>query len=804
MILRFFIKNMKTRNDERKILYLGGFLHDIGKAIQRASIEVTNEVYYGSHPEQGYKFLLDKKELLRNHFEDDEIELLLQLVRAHHENGRYFPNEENRSDKITDNKVKCLATIVSRADNFSSSERDKNSEELFNWNKQKVKPLYSIFQRIQLNNKEQKIEDFFNFEKLNFNSLFQRKNNSINELKSLIDSFNNNLEELLKNKNIKNIDYGLNYLLYNYFWCIPANTKEDFPDVSLYDHLKTTSAISTCIYDYHKERNELESYDKISDDSIPRFRLACADFSGIQKYIFDISKQKSSGKRIRARSFFVHMLLEDVKNIVLKEFNLPIFNVVFQSGGKFFILLPNIKNVESKINEIQKNINEKSIHNFNGEISLNIGLSDEFSGKNDNDLSFKNFEEVLENSLARLSEKKSKPFLDYLISEDGNFIINKGFDGKSLCSLCRKFPNKNLNDSCELCEQDIKIGKKLTENISFFVCFSDKGEFNLFESKFDIEKEVNNDNNYDAIIAINPNIKNIKLEILENNFTIGYLGNYISQKDFEEISMRSCEDKGDKGMKMLGILKADVDNLGKIFSIGLKRENDYNYNTISRQSTMSRMLDLFFSGYINDIVKDNFPDCYILYSGGDDLVIIGPWDKVISLSQKINNEFKKYTNNEDITLSAGIFFCSHNYPIFNAIQEAEELLEKAKNNKNKNSICLFDHCLSWDEFDKIYPQLFMVDNWIEKESVSNQFVRSLLNYGEMIRNSKKNQNLMMWQPLLAYNIGRNLKEDNEVRYWAEKILGMDKELKETEVLLFNIIRNNLSLISQYALYRNRK
>jgi hypothetical protein len=74
----------------------------------------------------------------------------------------------------------------------------------------------------------------------------------------------------------------------------------------------------------------------------------------------------------------------------------------------------------------------------------------------------------------------------------------------------------------------------------------------------------------------------------------------------------------------------------------------------------------------------------------------------------------------------------------------------------------------------------------------------------MIRNSKKNQNLMMWQPLLAYNIGRNLKEDNEVRYWAEKILGMDKELKETEVLLFNIIRNNLSLISQYALYRNRK
>lgn len=42
----------------------------------------------------------------------------------------------------------------------------------------------------------------------------------------------------------------------------------------------------------------------------------------------------------------------------------------------------------------------------------------------------------------------------------------------------------------------------------------------------------------------------------------------------------------------------DVDNLGNIFSKGL------NKISISRIATLSRMLDLFFSGYLNIITKE--------------------------------------------------------------------------------------------------------------------------------------------------------------------------------------------------------
>lgn len=61
-------------------------------------------------------------------------------------------------------------------------------------------------------------------------------------------------------------------LMYKYTTCIPASTV-NFPDVSLYDHAKTTAAIAVCLYDYTKQN---------TDDSLDPLLLIGADISGIQ------------------------------------------------------------------------------------------------------------------------------------------------------------------------------------------------------------------------------------------------------------------------------------------------------------------------------------------------------------------------------------------------------------------------------------------------------------------------------------------------------------------------------------------
>ena len=118
----------------------------------------------------------------------------------------------------------------------------------------------------------------------------------------------------------------------------------------------------------------------------------------------------------------------------------------------------------------------------------------------------------------------------------------------------------------------------------------------------------------------------------------GSYGGYIPKgKTFEDIA------KGATGVKNLGILKADVDNLGLIFSNGFK----FNETkvSVSRISNLSKMLDTFFSKFIESSIEHkslkqgslgmeiDTSDFYVVYSGGDDLMIVAPWDKLILFSQ---------------------------------------------------------------------------------------------------------------------------------------------------------------------------
>ena len=93
-----------------------------------------------------------------------------------------------------------------------------------------------------------------------------------------------------------------------------------------------------------------------------------------------------------------------------------------------------------------------------------------------------------------------------------------------------------------------------------------------------------------------------------------------------------------KGFEALGILKADVDNLGTIFSFGIKNK------TISKVASLSRQLNYFFSLYLPYLLKNNkkYKNIYTVFAGGDDLFLIGPWNIIIDFSKELNEEFRLY------------------------------------------------------------------------------------------------------------------------------------------------------------------
>ena len=108
-------------------------------------------------------------------------------------------------------------------------------------------------------------------------------------------------------------------------------------DISLFDHLKVTNALSNCIY-LHSGNNQ---------NSENPFLIIDGDVSGIQKFIYKISKpgkkQPRISKRLRGRSLYVTLLTELIANKIISKLNLDSTNIIFCSGGRFTIIAPNIE-----------------------------------------------------------------------------------------------------------------------------------------------------------------------------------------------------------------------------------------------------------------------------------------------------------------------------------------------------------------------------------------------------------------------------------------------------------------------------
>lgn len=186
-------------------------------------------------------------------------------------------------------------------------------------------------------------------------------------------------------------------------------------------------------------------------------------------------------------------------------------------------------------------------------------------------------------------------------------------------------------------------------------------------------------------------------------------------------------------MQRLGVLRADVDNLGAAFISGFisdTKENPYHFNTFSRYADLSRALSMFFKVGVNKIVSGNVngvedvKDTYrlwnkdtsekghihIIYSGGDDVFLVGPWDELIEVAIDIRNRLKDLTGGK-ITMSAGLGMFTHNFPITKMAEITGNLESTAKDMPEKDSIALFGfdtenegnaprcrHVYTWDRF----------------------------------------------------------------------------------------------------------
>lgn len=832
---------------------LAGLLHDIGKFMQRAELEkVHSEIidnYGGFCPlndKKHYSYLhaahtayfIDKF-IPENLFDKTELTELYNGAR-HHKNP---PGD-----------------IYKEADCLSAG-MDRHPPETDEGNYKDIR-LHSIFEEIELqyatHDKDNKIQSRWRYGlaplssndlRLSYPYVMTGNQGQHFDIEmpygTLWDAFEKEAEAIRNVVDPRTYFNEILWLLEKYTACIPSATNA-LPDISLYDHAKTTAAIASALYLYEKE----------SHGQKEPFILYTGDISGIQDYIFRISSIQGIGgiaKRLRGRSFYIMMLGEVIARHIIRETGLTEANINFCGGGNFELLLPNTDTVNQLLTDTEKSLNIWLLEEYQG----SLGYIDAFE-KMSVDTLRNNYGNVRDSLSDKLGIKKLNKNKAHLNEE--SFWINSGNKGGSItvCPSCNLKLISMNEDICDVCKLDKEFGSFLPK--AGYIVFSEGGgqlpnsvpsmTFGHFGCVTLLRKDEPPKDLHGirtTTYSLHPDLTAVKARYhLAQTMPIALEKINLDTEEDEEgskevsknqtLSFSSLADMA-QGDKRIGVLKMDVDHLGMIFSVGMESSDvvsprNGSLRSISRIAVMSRQLTAFFMNMVDQActmvfqnwkqdVENNWPNkhhisniFYLIFSGGDDLVIVGPWDRIIDLAREIRENFKAYTcHNPNITISAGIYICKPKFPISVAVEKADEALDQAKS-KGRNRITVMGETAVWarenvyslvyrSELRNRYPgtiferteirsdHVYIKDSGADKRDVSTLtfdelcefslelerlykdnlisrgFIRRLLDAKEIFfcegynpdtRKIEEEHNLMCL-PHLLYNITRNVKKD---------------------------------------------
>ncbi|WP_346670886.1 type III-A CRISPR-associated protein Cas10/Csm1 [Faecalicoccus acidiformans] len=735
-------------------------LHDIGKFGQRTrvksdlseeEIEVTPlyKDLYHTHLHSGYTSRFFQQVLGKQ----DELELLTSL---HHK------QEEDLFAKII-KKADQLASAIDRSDEaFDHEENNKKGNFI-------QARLFSVFEEVDFGKKRMSAQlplstiDDLGYPKQDYTE--KNVESSALEYENLYNEF---IQEVKKDCYKQDIDplilNRMYALCYKYLTTIPASTYEGHKtNVSLFDHSKLTAAIAGCLY-----------LNQAQDDHFYMYEF---DVSGIQSFIYRIVEGDSTkpgiAKALRGRSIMVNLLTESIAYAILNEFNLHASNIIFNSGGGGTILLPWGEDVPSRVSKVEKNIKEKIRDLFAGNITFVSALVD----LNGEELESFKVDKALELK-TKLEEAKSRKDKE-LMGPD--FFFEKP-QYQNTCEMCGAIAEHKRCPTCKLIEKisdfyirhsqfqiiyDFEKTKRGLDALDDFQII-DLGFVNLILSE---EKGT-------SFLQYYPYIDSINDSFMGN---VRCVANLVPKKEgqslnFEKIVHTLIPVHENMGDQKLGILKMDVDNLGAVFAFGMKRTTGDKWlqRSLSKYLTLSRMLEIFFGKHLKDICidvsKDQDPDIcsqtdnkdmfYINYSGGDDLVVIGPAYGIIYLAKKIEECFKAYVNNENITISGGIYIQGSKEPIRFGVQRADDMLELSKAQPSKNHISLLECSLSFQEYTAALQKVEQYKKWIDEGVWSRTNVYNLM----LLINDRSYSQYIRSIPLIQYSLYRNIdKKYNENR-----------------------------------------
>lgn len=476
--------------------------------------------------------------------------------------------------------------------------------------------------------------------------------------------------------------------------------------VSLYHEFKILSAMA------HATKFQPENLEK-------GFLLAAGDFPGVQSFIYDIPSDGAT-KIVRGRSFFLQLLADcTVFRLLAAAGDLPITNALYVAGGKFRLLLP--ADLGQTVEETAVEINRRLLKLYGGQLRLILATVPMPVGAIANAEEYQDVNRQLSENL-RLA--KTQPFREFLDTDAIDMLLEPQIDTLDEVEpdLERKDPYAQLaldlartqNESPHLVfrPQQMEVPKvgDYTGLLGFLTGWQCKvlsgdqlkrAPQDKILALNDFRFENTGADGFRLLAAWTPRAKEEDVTYWEETYEGKDIRRDDEQKPEPDKTIRNFEFLAVQGgkakrLKRYGVLRMDVDNLGKLFVEHLQPA------TLTRYVALSDSLSLFFEGYVPQICHQleaetqRSESLYLIYGGGDDLFVVGEWDLLPELAWRIRERFHQFSNGT-MSISAGLVLLTARFPFYRAAEMAREALDDRAKEHGRNAICLFDAVLNWDQ-----------------------------------------------------------------------------------------------------------
>ena len=727
---------MPVADGDLQAVLLGALLHDVGKLYQRSGLSpaasyqgFTAEDYgaHGAHAKWSADFV-------QRHVAD-RWALSPHDILTHHQ-----PIPASR-----------VAKLIALADRMSAGEREEHkAEQPRPWESQ----LLSVFSRLEGPRTAPEGEGYHALVPLELSrsALFPRTERMPSErcresYLRLWQGFETDFSRLDRHNFDRYLEAAY-HLLQRYGWCVPSAAYHTRPDVSLFDHSRLTCAIATCLHldglgDPQLDR--LLAYPPQEPDrSQPLLLLVGGDLSGLQDFLYTLSAE-GAARTLRGRSFYLQLLTESAARFILTRLGLPTANAIYWGGGHFYLLAPisGQKELEDGCAELEQTMLE--LHR--GDLGLAIGSAP----LSVQDFEREQFAEKWGEVGIRIGEAKSRRFSRVVQRSYHLLFAPTGGGTGARCEACHaEMDSARGMPRCDACRGMEELGLQVARaaaargallsvgdqpssgDLSWwqmalgrFGCWWDFGpggegalRYTLNETDFVAAGA----DGFRWMPAVVPKAKGES--------------DQGRAKDFTEIARDSI------GVERLGVLRMDVDDLGSLFLSGLGHAA-----TASRVASLSSALRLFFEGWINRLAPEVEADqkmvptgrggrsglIYGVYSGGDDLFVVGAWDRIPLLARRIRSDLEAFAaGNPAVRISAGIALVDPHLPLYRAAEDAHRALElgskehRRPDGPPKDAVTFLGETLGWEEFDRVQGEAAELARLVGQGSEGGKAPRSLL------------------------------------------------------------------------------